>query len=163
MCNANRWWGKRSNCTTCEIPNYGSDSQGRSNRLCPPESLKPVASPCSPPRNTPSRASGSWSSTCSSSTDHLGDAPQEAQAVPPSDPPRSAKPPLPPTPQLACRSIRSPAGCAPVPCPLPSGTCTSMACACTLYMAMGLHTGHWTQQQRWSSMLHLLARCAPGQ
>ena len=164
MCNANSWRGKRSNYTTCESPNYGSGTQGRSNRPCSPESPPAVASPCSPPHNTPSRASCSWSSTCSSTTYLGGHAPQKAQALPPSDPPRSAKPPQPPTPQLACTSTRSrarSARCALVSCLLllPFGTCTSMACASTVCMAMGLHTGHWTH----NSMLHLLARCAPGQ
>ena len=154
----------QSNYTTCESPNYGSDNQGRSNRPCSPESPPAVAFARSPPRDTPSRASGSWSSTCCSSTDLFRHAPQEAQALPPSDPPRSAKPLRPPTPQLACTSTRSPARsarCALVRSLLllPFGTCTSMACASTVCMAMGLHTGHWTH----NSMLHLLARCAPGQ
>ena len=73
--------------------------------------------------------------------------------MPPSHPPRPAAAPLSPTPQLACTSSRTPAGCALVSCLLPCGTCTSMALACTVCMAMGLSTGHWTQQQCWNSML----------
>ena len=86
--------------------------------------------------------------------------------MPPSYPPHPAEPALVPTPQLACTSSRTAAPCAPQSCLLQScllqcGTCTSMACACTVRMAMELHSGHWTQQQCWSLMLHHLAQCAP--
>ena len=138
MCNANRWRGKRSNCTTCESPNYGSGTQGRSNRPCRPESSPEGASAHSPPLNRPSRALCSWPCTCSSSTDLLGYAPQDAKALPPSDLPHSAKPPLPPTPQLACTS--SPHGTLDTAAVLELDACRTCMC-CRRCLCHGVVAG----------------------